>query len=263
MKRRTWGRTGHAVVALLLACGAGAIAPTAAQAAVACSADTGAQGLASRAVADSLTSVARADGRVDQFQLFHDATATGGLPFVWHRGQATPGGAYGDWARVSAATVGPKSYYVTAAENGDGRIELLLSTYGQFCHSVQGTCDHAWSTPQPFGLAPSPYMGGVVLFKEADGSIDAFASTTRTGRSMEVRRLQSPGDVWGPVESLGKVPEANVSLSHPETVTELPDGRLRLTVHEWNRDTRYWQITQASPQGPWGPWQLCALPHCA
>ncbi|MEN8651989.1 hypothetical protein ABCR94_15570 [Streptomyces sp. 21So2-11] len=128
---------------------------------------------------------------------------------------------------------------------------------------MQRAGGHAWTTARPFGLAPGPYMGGVVLFKKADGSIDAFASSRTPGRSMEVRRRQSPGDMWGPVESLGQVPEANIGLSRPKTVTELPDGRLSLTVHERNRDTRYWQITQASPQGPWGPWQLCSVPQCA
>ena len=119
------------------------------------------------------------------------------------------------------------------------------------------------AAPEPFGLAPGPYMGGVVLFKARDGSLDAFASTTAAGRSMEVRTQRSPGDVWGPVQSMGKVPEANIGLSHPSTVTELPDGRLHVTVHEWNRDTRFWQVTQPAPRGAWGPWQLCVTPRCA
>ncbi|MFF3455075.1 hypothetical protein ACFYXH_12205 [Streptomyces sp. NPDC002730] len=255
------------VIALVLACTGGLPAPSGAQAASVstslCRTDDAARGLASSPVAGSLVPVSRADGRVDQFQLFHDATATGGLPFVWHREQAGPGAAYGSWERVSAATVGPKSYYVTAAENADGRVELLFSAYGQFCHSVQDVNDLEWTAPEPFGLAPGPYMGGVVLFKERDGSLDALASTTTTGRSMEVRAQQSPGDVWGPVQSMGKVPEANIGLSQPSTVTELPGGRLHVTVHEWNRDTRFWQVTQLAPHGAWGPWQPCVTPRCA
>ncbi|WP_406341053.1 hypothetical protein [Streptomyces sp. NBC_00648] len=226
----------------------------------ACTLDTAAHGLAGSPVAGSLLSVPRADGRVDEFQLFYDSTATGGLPFVWHRGQSTPGGAYGPWTRVSAATVGPKAPYVTAAENTQGRIELLFATYGQFCHVVE-VDRHGWTAPEPFGLAPGPYMGGVVLFKERDGSLDAFASTTAAGRSMEVRTQRSPSPEWGPAQSMGKVPDLNVGLSRPSTVTELPDGRLHVTVREWNRD-RYWQNTQLAAHGTWGAWELCGNAQC-
>ncbi|MEV5278038.1 hypothetical protein [Streptomyces sp. NPDC051994] len=251
-------------MALLLACTGGMLAPVAAQAATAvaapaCSTDSGARGLASNPVADSLVQVPRADGRVDQLQLFYDSSAMGGLPFVWHREQAAPGGAYGPWTRVSAATVGPKSYYLTAIENSAGQVEILFSTYGQFCHSVRNAYGPGWSVPDNFGLAPGPYMGGVVLFKERDGTIDAFASTMKTGSSMEVRSQHDASAGWGPVTSMGKVPETDIGLSQPSTVSQLPDGRVHLTVHEWNRDSRYWQITQDSPGGPWGPWQLCGI----
>ncbi|PNE32395.1 hypothetical protein AF335_17450 [Streptomyces eurocidicus] len=219
----------------------------------ACQADTAAKGLASRPVADSLVSVDRADGRIAQFQLFYDATATGGLPFVWQREQDTPAGAYGPWQRVSAATVGPKSYAVTAVENSARHLELLFSTYGSFCHTVEGTA--GWGTPTPFGLAPTPYHGAVVLFKERDGSIDAFASGARTGGTMEVRHQRNAEEGWDPVRSLGQLPEANAGLSQPSTVEQLPDGRLHLTAREWNRD-RTWEITQAAPGGGWDPWRL-------
>ncbi|MFD7016178.1 hypothetical protein [Streptomyces sp. NPDC059928] len=249
-------------MALLLACTGGMLAPVAAQAATAvaapaCSTDSGAKGLAGNPVADSLVQVPRVDGRVDQLQLFYDSSAMGGLPFVWHREQAAPGGAYGPWTRVSAATVGPKSYYLTAIENSAGQVEIVFSTYGQFCHSVRNAYGPGWSVPDNFGLAPGPYMGGVVLFKERDGTIDAFASTMKTGSSMEVRSQHNASAGWGPVTSMGKVPETDIGLSQPSTVSQLTDGRVHLTVHEWNRDSRYWQITQDSPGGPWGPWQLC------
>ncbi|MBD0740915.1 hypothetical protein BG418_05400 [Streptomyces sp. CBMA152] len=252
---------GTATASTAEAASATASTAEAASATVACAMDNGAQGLASSPVAGSLFSVPRADGRVDQFQLFYDSTATGGLPFIWHRDQSEPNGAYGPWVRVSAATVGPKAPYVTAAENTDGSIELLFATYGQFCHSVEDD-QVGWTAPEPFGLVPSPYMGGVVLFKERDGSLDAFASTMATGSSMQLRTQRAPSIDWGTVESMGKVPDPNVGLSQPSTVDELPDGRLHLTVREWNRD-RYWQITQLAPQGAWGSWELCATQQCA
>ncbi|QCX74438.1 hypothetical protein C9F11_03675 [Streptomyces sp. YIM 121038] len=263
MTRTSPLRTLLAVAALLLgALGGGLAAPSPARAATAaCPTDDRAQGLASTPVPDSLVSVPRSDGRVAQFQQFYDTTATARLPFVWHREQEAPGGRFGPWERVSAATVGPKSYYVTAVENGDGRLELLFSAYGTFCHSAQRPGDHAWTAPEPFGLAPMPYHGGVVLFTERDGSIDAFASARPSGGSLELRRRPSPGDVWGPVESLGPLPEPNVGLSHPDRVTQLADDRLNVSVREWNRD-RHWQITQTAPGGPWGPWQLCAPTGC-
>ncbi|WP_161624834.1 hypothetical protein [Streptomyces spectabilis] len=262
--RRSPLRAFLAAAALLLGVlGGGLTAPPAARAAVAaCPTDEQAQGLASTPVPDSLVSVSRADGRVAQFQQFYDTTAAARLPFVWHREQDVPGGRFGPWSRVSAATVGPKSYYVTAIENGDGRLELLFSTYGAFCHSVQRRGDHAWTAPQPFGLAPAPYHGGVVLFRERDGSIDAFASARSNGGSLELRRRPGPGDVWGPVESLGPLPEPDVGLSHPDKVAQLPDGRLYVAVREWNKD-RYWEIAQTAPGGPWGAWQLCAQTGCA
>ncbi|MFG2720205.1 neocarzinostatin apoprotein domain-containing protein [Streptomyces sp. NPDC048416] len=234
-------------------------APATLAASAACGTDPGAKGLASSPVSDSLVSVDRADGRIAQLQLFYDATATRGLPFVWHREQAAPGGAYGPWRRVSAATVGPKSYYITAMENSAGGLELLFSTYGTFCHSVENT--GGWSSPDAFGLAPTPYHGGVVLFKERDGSIDAFASGSTTGSTMEVRHQQNAGSGWGPVLSTGPVPGQDVGLSQPSTVEQLPDGRLHLTVREWNRD-RLWEIYQTLPGGGWGPWTLMA-PHQA
>lgn len=228
----------------------------------ACGTDTGAKGLASSPVSDSLVSVVRTDGRIAQFQLFYDSTATRGLPFVWHREQLAPGGAYGAWQRVSAATVGPKSYYVTAMENSAGAIELLFSTYGTFCHSVENGSAGGWSEPDAFGLAPTPYHGGVVLFKERDGSIDAFASGSRNGSTMELRHQQNAASGWGPVQSTGTVPGQDVGLSQPSTVEQLPDGRLHLTAREWNRD-RTWEIYQTSPGGGWGPWQLISPPAAA
>ncbi|MFE9535476.1 hypothetical protein [Streptomyces sp. NPDC006691] len=266
---------GRGLVAAAIACAGVAAAPAAAQAAPAgttasavsaamaataatasaCSTDTGAKGLASSPVSDSLVSVGRTDGRIAQFQLFYDSTATRGLPFVWHREQLTPGGAYGAWQRVSAATVGPKSYYITAMENSAGAIELLFSTYGTFCHSVENGSAGGWSEPDAFGLAPTPYHGGVILFKERDGSIDAFASGSRNGSTMELRHQQNAASGWGPVQSTGTVPGQDVGLSQPSTVEQLPDGRLHLTAREWNRD-RTWEIYQTSPGGGWGPWQL-------
>ncbi|WP_157868513.1 hypothetical protein [Streptomyces caatingaensis] len=240
------------------AAGTAAAAPApagpAAAAAAACGTDPGAEGLASRPVDGSLVSVGRADGRTAQFQLFQDATATRGLPFVWHREQDAPGGAFGPWKRVSAATVGPKSYAVTAVENSAGDLELLFSAYGVFCHTVEDDEGH-WSAPDAFGLAPTPYHGGVVLFKERDGGIDAFASGAYGGGSMEVRHQQDADTGWGPVRSLGRVPEPDVGLSQPSTVEQLPDGRLHLTAREWNRD-RTWEIRQTEPGGGWGPWRL-------
>ncbi|WP_331733014.1 hypothetical protein [Streptomyces sp. NBC_01276] len=244
-------------VAVALTCTGVAMAPTAvAQAAsAACSTDTGATGLASSPVAGTLVSVERADGRIAQLQLFYDATATRGLPFVWHREQNGPGGAYGGWQRVSAATVGPKSYAMTAIENSAGRLELLFSTYGSFCHTVEDDGGAGgWSAVDGFGLAPTPYHGGVVLFKEQDGSIDAFASGAYGGGSMELRHQQNAGAGWGPKQSMGQVPDAGVGLSQPGTVEQLPDGRLHVTAREWNRD-RTWEIRQSAPGGGWGPWQ--------
>ncbi|MFG3280590.1 neocarzinostatin apoprotein domain-containing protein [Streptomyces sp. NPDC048111] len=235
----------------------GARAATAAASATAttaaCGTDPGAQGLASSPVSGSLVSVDRTDGRIAQFQLFYDTTATRGLPFVWHREQLAPGGTYGAWQRVSATTVGPKSYYVTAMENSAGRLELLFSTYGSFCHAVEDDSPAGWSEPDTFGLAPTPYHGGVVLFKERDGSIDAFASGSRTGATMEVRHQQDAASGWGPVLPMGLVPGQDVGLSQPSTVEQLADGRLHLTVREWNRD-RMWEIYQTLPGGGWGPW---------
>lgn len=239
---------------------AAAAAPAAAKSAApvtgaagACRTDGGAKGQAGRPVAESLVSVDRADGRIAQFQLFYDATATGGLPFVWHREQDAPGGPYGQWQRASAATVGPKSYSIAAIENSAGDLELLFSTYGSFCHAVEE--NEGWSTPEPFGLAPAPYHGGVVLFKERDGSVDAFASGARSGNAMEVRHQRNAGEGWGPVQSLGQLPELNVGLSQPSTVEQRPDGRIHLTAREWNRD-RMWEIDQSAPGGGWSPWRL-------
>ncbi|MFF3975954.1 neocarzinostatin apoprotein domain-containing protein [Streptomyces sp. NPDC001828] len=251
------GVAGLPAVAQAVPAGTASTAATAATAATtsACSTDTGAKGLASSPVSDSLVSVDRTDGRIAQFQLFYDSTATRGLPFVWHREQVTPGGTYGAWQRVSAATVGPKSYYITAMENSAGAIELLFSTYGTFCHSVETAGPGGWSEPDAFGLAPTPYHGGVVLFKERDGSIDAFASGSRNGSTMELRHQQNAASGWGPVLSTGLVPGQDVGLSQPSTVEQLPDGRLHLTAREWNRD-RMWEVYQTLPGGGWGPWQL-------
>lgn len=246
----------RAAVAITLLCTGAALAPTAVAQTAACSTDTGATGLASSPVSDTLVSVRRADGRIAQLQLFYDATATRGLPFVWHREQDGPGGAYGGWQRVSAATVGPKSYAMTAIENSAGKLELLFSTYGVFCHTVEDAGGAGgWSAVEGFGLAPTPYHGGVVLFKERDGSIDAFASGAYGAGSMELRHQQNAAAGWGPTRSMGQVPDAGVGLSQPSTVEQLPDGRLRVAAREWNRD-RTWETWQSSPGGNWGPWQL-------
>ncbi|GAA0415759.1 hypothetical protein GCM10010357_41360 [Streptomyces luteireticuli] len=244
-----------ACTGIALAPGAASAAPAAAAPATAdCLTDTGAKGLASSPVADSLISVGRADGRTAQFQLFYDRTATRGLPFVWHREQDEPGGAYGPWERVGAATVGPKSYAITAVENSTGDLELLFSTYGSFCRTVENDSGDGWSAPDDFGLAPMPYHGGVVLFKERNGSIDAFADGSRSGSAMQVRHQEDADAGWGPVGSMGQVPEPGVNLGQPTAVEQLPDGRLHVVAQEWNR-VRMWEVYQSEPGGGWGPWQ--------
>ncbi|MEV6671002.1 neocarzinostatin apoprotein domain-containing protein [Streptomyces sp. NPDC051162] len=264
--RRLRGRRIEALtrgaVALALAC-AGAVAVPAAASTPApaassgpgCATDTGAKGLASDPVAGSLVSVDRADGRIAQFQLFHDATATRGLPFAWHREQSAPGGAYGPWQRVGPTTVGPKNYAVAAIENSAGGLELLLPAFGAYCHVVEDGSEGGWSDPEPFGLRPAPYHGGVVLFKERDGSIDAFAAGPENGDVMELRRQRTADDGWGPVRSTGRLPDPNAGLGEPGTVEQLPDGRLHLTAREWNRD-RTWEVHQSAPGGGWDAWQL-------
>ncbi|MGP9016968.1 hypothetical protein ACT1U9_00980 [Streptomyces sp. BR1] len=108
MTRRPLRQRLCGAIALGLFCAGGAATASTAHAASATATwamDDGAQGLASSPVAGSLFSVPRADGRVDQFQLFYDSTATGGLPFVRHRDQSEPNGGYGAWVRVCAPTV--------------------------------------------------------------------------------------------------------------------------------------------------------------
>ncbi len=228
--------------------------------------DLGAQGNATGA-SGSPVSVPRADGRVDQFQVFHDSTATRGLPFVWHRAQSAPGGSYGAWERVSAGTVGPKAGFVTAVENAAGGLEVFWLDHGGFCHSVQGPAGGQWSTPEDFGLQPSPYHGFLALFKRSNGTLIAMASSGKPDRSMESRTQLSSDGVWRPAVAMGKVPETDVGLGQPSTITELPDRRLKVTAREWNRD-RYWQTTEVAPNdgipsGWWSSeWQLCATPQC-
>ncbi len=270
---RAFRRVTRAAAALAIACvGTFAAAPAApaAQSAVtagACSVDTAARGIAT-APSGSPVSVPRADGRVDQFQVFYDSTATQGLPFVWHRAQAAPGGSYGAWERVSAGTVGPKASFVTAVENAAGGLEVFWLDHGGFCHSVQGPAGGPWSAPEDFGLRPSPYHGFLVLFKRSNGTLIAMASSGKPDRSMESRTQLSSDGVWRPADSLGKVPDELVGLSQPDTVTELADHRLKVTAREWNRD-RYWQITEVAPNdglpSGWWPaqWQLCATRECA
>lgn len=266
LRGRRIGTLAHGAVALALACAGAVAAPAAAStpapaspsgsaSAAACSTDPGAEGLASSPVSGSLVSVPRADGRIAQFQLFYDTTATRGLPFVWHREQDAPGGAYGPWQRVGTTTVGPKNYSVAAIENSAGDLELLFPTFGTFCHVVEDGGEGGWSAPETFGLAPSPYHGGVVLFKERDGSIDAFASGPGNGSAMELRHQRTPDDGWGPVRSTGPLPDPNAGLGQPGSVEQLADGRLRLTAREWNRD-RTWEVQQSAPGGGWGAWQL-------
>ncbi|MFF7026039.1 hypothetical protein ACFY97_34115 [Streptomyces klenkii] len=272
---RAFRRATRVAAALAIACaGAFAAAPAApaaqsagsAVAAGGCSMDTAAQGVAG-APSGSPVSVPRADGRVDQFQVFYDSTASQGLPFVWHRAQAAPGGSYGAWERVSAGTVGPKASFVTAIENAAGGLELFWLDHGGFCHTVQGPAGGAWSAPEGFGLQPSPYHGFLVLFKRSNGTLIAMASSGKPDRSMESRTQLSSDGVWLPPAHMGKVTEASVGLSQPDTVTELGDGRLKVTAREWNRD-RYWQITEEAPdtgvpRGWWpAQWQLCATPRC-
>ncbi|MGK5733613.1 hypothetical protein [Streptomyces sp. URMC 124] len=268
----------RAAVALAVACAGALVAAPAAPAASAapgqqaaavsggCSTDPGAQGIATSTATGPL-SVPRADGRTDQFQVFYDSSATQGLPFVWHRAQSAPGGPYGPWERVSAGTVGPKASFVTAVENAAGGLEAFWLDHGGFCHSVQGPAGGAWSAPEGFGLQPYPYHGFLVLFKRSNGTLIAMASSGKPDRSMESRTQLSSDGIWRPADAMGKVPETGIGLSQPETVTELPDGRLKVTAREWNRD-RYWQITEVAPDngipGGWWPaqWQLCTTPRC-
>ncbi|MGK5637683.1 hypothetical protein ACSNOK_05090 [Streptomyces sp. URMC 126] len=253
------------VLALLPALAGGVAVAPAAQArtvARACAPDTAAAGRPDRPVAGTLVSAVRADGRTEQFQQFHDTSAMGGLPFVWHRSQDRPGGAYGAWERVSATPVGPKLYEVDAVENSAGGLEVFFSSYGGFCHTVLRAPGGEWPPAESFGLAPPPYHGGLTLFKERDGRLHAFAASRSEGAAVEVRSQDAAGDDrWGAVRGTGPVPESGVGLSSP-AVTQLADGRLRLVAREWNRD-RYWTATERERFLSWEPWRLCADAACS
>ncbi|GAA2716931.1 MULTISPECIES: hypothetical protein [Streptomyces] len=232
-----------------------------ARAAAACAADATAPGHRGRPSGDPVP-VRRADGRVEQFQLFYDDPAPGSyLPFVWHRAQQEPGGAYGEWERVSATPVGPKLYQVTAIENALGRMEVFFPSLGVFCHTAEGAGTDGWGPTEGFGLAPSPYHGGIVVFREAGGRLDAFASAGGTD-AMQTRTQDPATGRWGPVAGLGALPDPFAGLSQPSSVAQLPDGRLHLVVREWNRD-RFWQVTERAHLESWEPWQLCADSRCA
>ncbi|MFE7563182.1 hypothetical protein [Kitasatospora sp. NPDC057500] len=230
-----------------------------------CGTDTAALGLASAAVAGTLVETQRADGRTEQFQQFYDDTATNRqLPFVWHRSQDVPGGAYGAWERVSATTVGPKLYQVSAIENGTGGLEVFIASYGSFCHTVLATPGGAWTPAEAFGLNPPPYHGGLALFKDAAGRLHAFAASNHPYYgTIQFRRQNSATDVtWGPVGTLPLLPVPGTGLSTP-TVSQLPSGSLRLIAHEWNADTLYWETSELAPNFGWRPWQPCADSTCS
>ncbi|MFD0381925.1 hypothetical protein ACFQ2B_04360 [Streptomyces stramineus] len=152
---RSFRRTVRGALVLVLACAGAAVAapPAPAAAAVGCGTDEGARGVVGAPSGDAV-SVSRADGRTDQFQVFHDPTATRGLPFVWHRAQTVPGGPYGDWRRVSAGTVGPKAAFITAVGNARGGLELFWLDHGGFCHAVQGRRAARGPRPRASGCVP-------------------------------------------------------------------------------------------------------------
>ncbi|WP_171170718.1 hypothetical protein [Streptomyces sp. I05A-00742] len=263
MHRRLLRGVVCALLALVPVLAGGVVAAPAARAlSQACGADAQALGRADRPVAGTLVSAVRADGRTEQFQQFYDDSSTGGLPFVWHRSQNVPGGAYGTWERVGATPVGPKLYQVSAVENATGGLEVVFSSYGGFCHSVLRAPGGAWSTPEDFGLAPPPYHGGVTLFRERDGRLHAFAAGRTQYSAMDVRSQYAATDEhWAGVRGTGPMPESGVGLSRP-TVTQLPDGRLHLVAREWNRD-RYWRTTERERFLTWEPWRLCADSGCS
>ncbi|MEU4211716.1 hypothetical protein AB0F13_17215 [Streptomyces sp. NPDC026206] len=252
------------MIAVVFACGGAgaAVSAPAARAAAACGTDDSAPGHRGKAGGD-VVPVPRADGRVEQFQLFYDEPGPGSyLPFAWHRSQSAPGGPYGDWERVSGTPVGPKLYQVGAVESADGRLEVLFSSYGGFCRTTQDADGGEWSPAEGFGLSPAPYHGGIVLFKERDGRLHAFASGAGASDSMQVRSQDPGSGDWGAVRGLGKVPDSFVGLGAPASLTQLADGRLHLVAREWNRD-RYWRITERERSLSWGPWELCATAACA
>lgn len=172
--RRAGGLARGALV-VVLACAGVAVGPVAARAAgpvpAVCGADAGAKGLPSRAVPESLVSVDRTDGRISQVQLFYDATATGGLPFVWQREQEAPDAAYGPWRRVSAVPVrempvgevpvgkapaGARHRTLGAVENAAGALEVRFAGRGAFCRTVQeGGAGSGWSVPAVGRIQPN------------------------------------------------------------------------------------------------------------
>ncbi|GHC71251.1 hypothetical protein [Streptomyces cinnamoneus] len=252
----------NSVITVVLACGGAAVTAPAARAATPCTADSSAPGSPARASGDML-SVSRGDGRIDQFQQFYDEPGPASyLPFLWHRQQDEPGGAYGAWERVSGTAVGPKLYQVIPVANGSGRLEVFFSSRGGFCHTVQDPDGEGWSPAEGFGLSPAPYHGGLYLFRERDGRLHAFASATGAD-AMQVRTEDATGsDGWGPVRGMGRLPDPYAGLGSPTSVTQLTDGRLSIVAREWNRD-RSWQITEDEHAGSWGPWELCARKDCA
>ncbi|MER8102842.1 hypothetical protein [Kitasatospora sp. NPDC094016] len=228
-----------------------------------CGADATAQGLATTALPNTLLETPRSDGRTEQFQQFYDSSAASLLPFVWHRSQDAPGGAYGAWERVSATPVGPKLYQVSAVENSAGALEVFFASYGGFCHTVLPEPGGPWTPTENFELSPPPYHGGLTLFRERDGRLHAFASGADAGAAMEVRSQDGDAqDSWGPVRRLPRLPDPNAGLGAPSSIVQLPDGRLRVTVREWNRD-RSWRTTEVDRFVSWEPWQLCADSTCA
>ncbi|MGW7006464.1 hypothetical protein ACWGCW_27500 [Streptomyces sp. NPDC054933] len=211
-------------------------------------------------------SVRRSDGRTAEFGVF-SAPRTG-ADYLWYRTQAAPGGLYLPWSQVTTARINNQYPVLSAAEDGDGRLEVFTAEFQttDVVRIHQSRPDGPWSAPTvfgpPSGAAIPFYFGYPYLYRTADGRLAYFAVYGDANGNALFTAEQSASGVWGRWTDLGAGPEPE-PVGTPISVTESPDGRLTVVAHLWNASSGYYcEISQLAPGGPWGPWRTCATDGC-
>ncbi|RJQ80469.1 hypothetical protein D5S17_08410 [Pseudonocardiaceae bacterium YIM PH 21723] len=213
---------------------------------------------------DEITTVQRADGRIDQFTT-DTAPAPQNGSVVLHRSQPAPGAPYGPWEQLGENKTPGRNRVIVPIENADGRLEVFWHSQGTVLTASQVTKDGAWTPAAGFGLGPAPWHGSVIASAEKDGRFITFAVDS-SGNNVQWREQDGPSGTWQDVEELTGPEDASTGIQQPK-VTTLPDGGLQLTVFKWSfpatEGSSYYRITQQGPFGPWGTWEHCSTVRCA
>lgn len=173
---------------------------------------------------------------------------------LWHIGQTTTGGTWGDWSSLGHPPTGLMlEGSPIVVQNDDGRLEVFATgSDNALWHIWQLEPNGSWSNWNSLG---KPTNEGIrPLFSvhvNDDGRLEAFVlNNISSGNTLWHIWQVAPNGSWSTWASLGNPPGADIIS--PPLASQNKDGRLEAFAIDTNG--ALWHIWQTTPGGTWGNW---------